>query len=60
MMSNDDMNGVMDATVDATEEAIINALIAARTMTGANGSTDLRASRTIKCATYSKKYGRLR
>jgi D-aminopeptidase len=39
MMSNDDMNGVMDATVDATEEAIINALIAAQTMTGANGST---------------------
>ena len=39
MMSNDDMNGLMDATVDATEEAIINALIAARTMTGANGTT---------------------
>ena len=42
MMSNDDMNGVMDATVDATEEAIINAMIAARTMTGANGSTVFR------------------
>ena len=39
MMSNDDMNGLMDATVDATEEAIINALVAAKTMTGANGST---------------------
>ena len=39
MMSNDEMNGLMDATVDATEEAIINALIAARTMTGANGNT---------------------
>ena len=39
MLSNDDMNGLMDATVDATEEAIINALIAARTMTGANGTT---------------------
>ena len=39
MMSNDDMNGLMDATIDATEEAIINALIAARTMTGANGTT---------------------
>jgi L-aminopeptidase/D-esterase-like protein len=39
MMSNDDMNYLMDATVDATEEAIINALIAARTMTGANGNT---------------------
>jgi L-aminopeptidase/D-esterase-like protein len=39
MMSNDDMNFLMDATVDATEEAIINALVAAKTMTGANGST---------------------
>ena len=34
----------MDATVDATEEAIINALIAARTMTGINGNTSLRYS----------------
>ena len=39
MMSNDNLNWYLDATVDATEEAIINALIAARTMTGANGTT---------------------
>jgi L-aminopeptidase/D-esterase-like protein len=39
LLSNDDMNYLMDATVDATEEAIINAMIAARTMTGANGNT---------------------
>jgi D-aminopeptidase len=39
MLSNDIMNWYMNATVDATEEAIINALIAARTMTGANGTT---------------------
>ena len=51
MMSNDDMNGVMDATVDATEEAIINAMIAAQTMTGLNGNT-IYAIPTIRCATF--------
>jgi D-aminopeptidase len=59
MMSNDDMNGVMDATVDATEEAIINALVAARTMTGANGST-VFAIPHDQVRDILKKYGRLR
>jgi L-aminopeptidase/D-esterase-like protein len=59
MMSNDDMNSLMDATVDATEEAIINALIAAKTMTGANGST-VFAIPHDQVRDILKKYGRLR
>jgi len=39
MLPNDDMNALFDATVQATEEAIINAMVAARTMTGINGNT---------------------
>ena len=34
-----DLNPLFEATVDATEEAIINALVAGRTMTGADGNT---------------------
>ena len=39
MLSNDDIDPLFDATVEATEEAIINAMVAARTMTGINGNT---------------------
>lgn len=39
MLPNDDMNALFDATVQATEEAIVNAMVAARTMTGINGNT---------------------
>ncbi len=39
MLSNDEMTPLFDATVQATEEAIVNALIAAKTMTGVNGNT---------------------
>ena len=39
MLSNNDMNVLFTATVEATEEAIINAMVAAETMTGANGQT---------------------
>ncbi len=39
MVLDDRMNGIFTATVDATEEAIVNALLAAGTMTGANGVT---------------------
>jgi D-aminopeptidase len=39
MLPNDQMNGLFLATVQATEEAIINALVAAETMTGINGNT---------------------
>ncbi|HWN98752.1 MAG TPA: P1 family peptidase [Blastocatellia bacterium] len=37
MLPNDLLNPVFEATVQATEEAIINALVAAETMTGADG-----------------------
>jgi L-aminopeptidase/D-esterase-like protein len=39
MLANDRINPIFNATVQATEEAIINAMIAAETMTGANGNT---------------------
>jgi D-aminopeptidase len=59
IMANDDMNGVMDATVDATEEAIINAMIAAKTMTGANGTT-IYAIPHDQVRSILRKYGRLK
>jgi D-aminopeptidase len=37
MLPNDLLNPMFEATVQATEEAIINALVAAETMTGADG-----------------------
>jgi L-aminopeptidase/D-esterase-like protein len=37
LVANARMNGLFDATVQATEEAILNALLAAETMTGAGG-----------------------
>ncbi len=37
MLANARMNALFDATVQATEEAILNALLAAETMTGAGG-----------------------
>jgi L-aminopeptidase/D-esterase-like protein len=39
MLPNDRMTWLFEATVQATEEAIINALVAAETMTGINGNT---------------------
>jgi L-aminopeptidase/D-esterase-like protein len=39
MLPNDRMDPLLEATVDATEEAIVNAMIAAETMTGADGNT---------------------
>ena len=37
MLSNARIGGVFEATVEATEEAIVNALVAGETMTGADG-----------------------
>ena len=34
VLPNDEMNGLFEATVEATEEAILNAMVAAETMTG--------------------------
>jgi D-aminopeptidase len=39
MYSNDLINGLFSATIEATEEAIINALVAGRTMKGINDNT---------------------
>ena len=39
MLANDALNPLFYAAVDATEEAIINAMVAARSMTGINGNT---------------------
>ena len=39
MLPNDQMNSLFEATVQSVEEAIINALVAAETMTGRNGLT---------------------
>jgi D-aminopeptidase len=39
MLPNDRMDELFEATVQATEEAVVNAMVAARTMTGADGHT---------------------
>lgn len=39
VLPNDQISALFRATVEATEESVINALIAARTMTGINGNT---------------------
>lgn len=39
MLENDEINSLFEATEQATEEAIVNALVAAKTMTGANDIT---------------------
>lgn len=57
-MSNASMNPILSATVDAVEEAILNALVAATTMTGRDGLTAhaLPHDRLIAAL---RKYGRL-
>lgn len=39
MLANDALNPLFHAAVDATEEAIVNAMVAAKTMTGIDGNT---------------------
>lgn len=58
MLSNDAIDPLLLATVQATEEAIVNALVAAETMTGINGNTvyALPHDRLIEVL---RKYGRL-
>ncbi len=58
MLPNERINPLFMATVSATEEAIVNALIAAETMTGINGNTvyALPHDRLIEAM---KKYNRL-
>ncbi len=58
MLPNDVLGPLFLATVEATEEAIVNALVAARTMTGANGYT-VHALPHDRLQAAMKKYGRL-
>lgn len=58
MLSNDEIDPLIESTVDATEEAIINALVAARTLTGINGNTMFQLPQDQLLAIL-KKYGRL-
>lgn len=37
MLPNDRINPLFQTTIDATEEAVVNAMLAAQTMTGADG-----------------------
>ena len=59
MLPNDQMDGLFRATIDATEEAVVNAMLAAETMTGANGLRvfGLPGERVVAAL---KKYGRMK
>ena len=59
MIPNDSINPFFTATIQATEEAILNAMLAAETMTGADGArvTALPHDRLLAAL---RKYGRLR
>ena len=39
MLGNASLNPLFEATVEATEEAVVNAMVAAETMSGVNGNT---------------------
>jgi L-aminopeptidase/D-esterase-like protein len=57
-LSNDGITPIFEATVGATEEAIVNAMLAAETMTGADGNRvyALPADRLVAAM---RKYGRM-
>ncbi|HKC26214.1 MAG TPA: P1 family peptidase, partial [Thermoanaerobaculia bacterium] len=57
MLANDDLNPIFAATVEATEEAIVNAMLGAETMTGANGLT-VEALPHERLREVLRKYGR--
>jgi L-aminopeptidase/D-esterase-like protein len=57
MLSNERISAIFNATVEATEEAIVNALVAAETMTGAGGRT-IEALPHDRLRAILKKYGR--
>ena len=58
MLPNNRMNPLFDATVQATEEAIVNAMVAAETMTGINGR-QVMALPHDRLRAVLKKYNRL-
>ncbi|MGE0459979.1 MAG: P1 family peptidase [Vicinamibacterales bacterium] len=57
-LPNGDLTPFFEATVEATEEAIVNAMVAAETMTGINGNT-VPALPTEQLRAILKKYNRL-
>ena len=59
MLPNDDISPFFTATIQATEEAIVNALVAAETMTGVNGRT-VAALPHDRLRDALRKYGRLK
>jgi D-aminopeptidase len=59
MLGNDQLSTIFEATAQATEEAITNALVAARTLSGANGFT-VNALPHDRLREVLKKYNRLR
>jgi D-aminopeptidase len=58
MVANDDMDPIFSATVQATEEAIVNALVAAETMAGADNHTAIALPHD-RLRELLKKYNRL-
>jgi len=58
MLLNSQLDPVFNATVEATEEAIVNALVAAETMVGINGTTAVRLPHD-ELREILRKYGRL-
>src|SRR5271154_3420546 len=58
MLPNEPMDALFEATVQATEEAVVNAMIAAKTMTGADGHT-VEALPHDRLREVLKKYNRL-
>jgi L-aminopeptidase/D-esterase-like protein len=58
MLSNERLNPIFLATVQATEEAVVNAMVAADTMTGADGHT-VQALPHQALRDILKKYNRL-
>jgi D-aminopeptidase len=58
MLPNDRMDALFEATVQATEEAVVNALVAAKSMTGADGHS-VEALPHDRLREVLKKYNRL-
>ena len=58
MMPNDHMDSLFEATVQAVEEAVVNAMVAAKTMTGIDNRT-VEALPHDRLRELLKKYNRL-
>jgi L-aminopeptidase/D-esterase-like protein len=58
MLPNERIDPVFEATVAATEEAIVNAMLAAETMTGADGNR-VFALPPARLVDVMRKYGRM-